>query len=69
MNRNLDGIYYRVERNGKWENHCFTDLTLEEIDKLTSEYNEKQWKQVALHLRERIIDMAEQLDIVGKEED
>ena len=25
--RNLDGFYLRVERDGKWVNRCFTDLT------------------------------------------
>ena len=30
MNRNLDGCYFRIERNGKYENVCFSDLTEEE---------------------------------------
>lgn len=25
--RNLDGVYFRVERDGKWENVCFTSIT------------------------------------------
>lgn len=31
INRNLDGVYFRVEREGKWQNICFTDLTDSEI--------------------------------------
>lgn len=27
MQRNLDGVYFRVERDGKWQNICFSDLT------------------------------------------
>ena len=27
INRNLDEVYFRVEREGKWQNICFTDLT------------------------------------------
>ena len=27
MDRNLDGIYFRVNRDGKWCNVCFSDLT------------------------------------------
>ena len=30
MDRHLDGIYYRVQRNGKWESVCLSDMTKEE---------------------------------------
>lgn len=26
IKRNLDGVYFRVEREGKWQSICFTDL-------------------------------------------
>ena len=32
MNRNLDGVYFRVKRDDKWQNICFTDLTNEETN-------------------------------------
>lgn len=28
----LDGIYFRVERNGKWQSLCVSDLTPEEVN-------------------------------------
>lgn len=28
--RGLDSMYFRVERDGKWRDLCFTDLTSEE---------------------------------------
>ena len=34
MDRNLDGIYSRVQRNGKWGNACFSDLTQEEMERV-----------------------------------
>lgn len=35
MNRNLDGVYFRVKRNGKWDNICFSDLSeTEKVDVL-----------------------------------
>lgn len=34
MNRELDGYYFRVKREDKWENICFSDLTDEEMDKM-----------------------------------
>ena len=32
MYRNLDGVYFRVKRDDKWQNICFTDLTNEETN-------------------------------------
>ncbi len=32
MNRDLDGIYFRIKRGEKWDNICFSDLTDEEMD-------------------------------------
>lgn len=69
MNRDLDKIYYCVEREGKCQSVCFTDLTIKEIEKLTSEYGRDQWKRVALHLRDRIRDIGEKLNIISEEEE
>jgi len=30
--KNLDGFYFDVQRNGKTESRCFTDLSMEEQD-------------------------------------
>lgn len=32
--RDMDGVYFRVERDGKWKNICFSDLTKEEREPL-----------------------------------
>ena len=32
MNRNLDGVYFIVKRDERWQNICFTDLTNEETN-------------------------------------
>ena len=42
MNRDLDGIYFRVKRNNRWESVCFSDLTDEEMDKVL-EGRSVQW--------------------------
>lgn len=36
MIRNLDGCYFRVKREGKWQNICFSDLTKDERDEVTN---------------------------------
>ena len=30
MQRNYDGIYFRVQRDGKWQNICYSDMTQRE---------------------------------------
>lgn len=32
--RNLDGVYFRIKRDDKWKNICFSDLTEEEMDRV-----------------------------------
>lgn len=34
VNRKLDSYYFRVNRNDKWENICFSDLTEKEMDSI-----------------------------------
>ena len=37
--RNLDGVYYRVVRDGIHVNRCFSDLSEAEQDVIMAEYN------------------------------
>lgn len=37
MNRNLDGYYFRVYREGKYQDVCFTDLTDEETEAMLND--------------------------------
>ena len=64
-NRELDGVYFRVERDGKWQNICFTDLTEEEIESVVGERPKEWWKSLALILKGVINDIGEQFNIVG----
>ena len=32
MDRNLDGIYLRIKRNGKYQPVCLSDMTKEELE-------------------------------------
>lgn len=34
MNRDLDGMFFRVKRGKRWESVYFPDLTDEEMDKV-----------------------------------
>lgn len=63
VKRNLDGAYFRVERGGKWCNVCFTDLTDEEIETVVGNRNGDWWKRMAMHLREQIRLIGDELDL------
>lgn len=48
--RDLDGAYFRVERNGRWESLCFTDLTREEQEKVLEARTAEWLRGMVLHL-------------------
>ena len=72
MQRNLDGIYFRVQRDGKWQNVCFSDLELDERAEIISEHLAHQtpeqrvtWlKSLANALADRLYDIGEQLGVM-----
>ena len=64
MNRNLDGVYFRIKRDGSWQNVCFSDLTEQEMDDVM-EGRTKEWLyNMCKILGKTIKDIGEQLDIV-----
>lgn len=64
--RNLDGIYFRVERDGKWLSLCFTDLTREEQEKVTTNYKEENFDRMAKHFEDTIDQIFDYLHPVEK---
>lgn len=69
MNRNLDGVYFRVLRAGGWLSICFSDLTEEERAQVLDGRNEEWLKSLCCHLADTIKDIGEQFDIIGGEDD
>ena len=65
MNRNLDGVYFRVQRDGKWQNICFSDLTIEERDVVCENHSADWFKSLAYHLADVIKDIGDEFDIRG----
>lgn len=66
MNRNLDGCYFRVQRNGKFENVCFSDLTAEERETVLIGRNEQWLKRLCCHLADCIRWIGNELNIEGE---
>lgn len=65
--RNLDSVYYRVIRNGKHVNRCFTDLTESEQDEIMAEYNAEQLRRLCRYLCISIRQIGDTLDLVRDE--
>lgn len=67
MRRNLDGVYYRVIRDGKYVNRCFTDLTESEQDGIMTKYNAEQLRRLCRYLCISIRQIGDMLDLVRDE--
>ena len=72
IRRNLDGIYFRVERDGRWQSICYSDMTKDERDGIarmraehaTSEEQVTWWRSVADLLADQLYNMGEQLGVM-----
>lgn len=45
---NMDSIFFRVERDGKWMNVCMSDMTEEELDRVLKS-RDAEWCKTAIH--------------------
>lgn len=61
----MDGIYYRVKRNGVWENVCFTDMTEEEVSHCLGDISATYWRRIAEILARRLRELGEFLEKEG----
>lgn len=64
--RDLDGVYFRVERNGEWLNLCFSDLTKRERDIVTNGRSAEWLRELAFIMADVIRDIGDFFDIVNE---
>lgn len=62
--RNLDGYYFRVERDGKWGNVCFSDMNEEEQDEVLAGRSNAWLKSLCKGMARVMHNMGDELDIV-----
>lgn len=67
MKRGLDGVYFRVERDGRWESLCLTDLTEGERERVTEGRSPEWLRDLALVMARALREMGDQLDVVREE--
>ena len=65
MNRELDGVYFRVERDGRYQNICFSDLTPDERAEILNGRSEEWLRNLCIILADTIKHIGDALDIVG----
>ena len=64
MDRNLYGIYFRVQRDDEWEKACFSDLTQEEMERVMENKDVDWLKSTCIQLGKTIRRIGDELDIV-----
>ena len=63
LERNLDGIYFRIKRDDKWMNLCFTDLTEEEQKEVLKNKSQDFILHLALAMAKRLREVGDQLGL------
>lgn len=62
MNRELDGCYFRIVRDGVGRSVCFTDLTKEERTALLAEKDEQFLRNLCCYLADRIQELGDVIE-------
>lgn len=62
-NRELDGVYFRIKRDDKWENICFSDLTEEEMYKVLEGRDTEWLKSLCIILGKTLREIGDYFDI------
>ena len=63
--RNLDGVYFRIKRNDKYDNVCFSDLTVEERAEILEEKDKAWLARLCEILADALYEVGEEFDILG----
>ena len=64
VKRNLDGVFFRVFRDGKWGNVCFTDLTEAEQREILLGRSTEWLTNMCILLGKTIREIGDQFDIM-----
>lgn len=67
--RNLDGAFFRIKRDCRWQNICFSDLTNEEMDAVLNGQTTIWLMSLCKHLGETLRRIGDKFDICCKVEE
>lgn len=68
MNRNLDGIYLRVKRDGKYQPICLSDMTKEELEEYLKPERGEWLKGAVIHLALTLHAIGDEFDLERRED-
>ena len=63
IERELDGVYFRVKRNGKWGNVCFSDMTHDERKEVLGQRTTEWWMALAGIMADTLREVGDKFDI------
>lgn len=63
VHRDLDGVYYRVKRNGQFEDLCFTDLTVAEQNEFLATLDTEGLKRMVHLMADSLRTLSDHLDL------
>ena len=63
MNRELDGVYFRIKRNDKWDNICFSDLTEKEMNEVLKDKDAEWLKRLCIILGKTLREIGDYFNI------
>ena len=69
MKRNLDGIYLRIKRDGKYQAVCLSDMTADELEETLDPERGDWLKGAVIHLAGQLRAVGDKFDIVRVEDD
>lgn len=61
--RDLDGVYFRIKRDGRWQSICFSDLTDEEMDAVLNGQTTIWLMSLCKHLGTAVRRLGDEFDI------
>lgn len=64
MNRNLDGVYFRVKHDDKWQSICFSDLTEDERNEMMKDRSVEWLQNLCNILANKIKEIGDQFDLI-----
>lgn len=65
--RDLDGSYFRVKRNGKWQNISFSDLTESEMYEVIDSKGMMWLRNMCIFLGQTIRKIGDEFDLVRED--
>ncbi|WP_105300561.1 hypothetical protein [Anaerococcus marasmi] len=67
--RDLDGAYFRVKRNGKWQNISFSDLTESEMYEVIDSKGMMWLRNMCVFLGQTIRKIGDEFDLVREDKE